>query len=441
MGRNLALNIAEHGFRPVVYDREPEVAAAAPGRDVATMAALADALARPRRILLMVKAGQPVDDVIDSLRAHLEPGDVIIDGGNSHWMDTARRAEALADDGIMLLGAGISGGEEGARHGPAIMAGGDERAWEIAAPVLGAIAAEVGGEPCCGRFGPGGAGHFVKMVHNGIEYAVMQAIAEAWVMLRDLAGLDAAAASAVFARWNDGPLGSYLVEITADILATPDALADGALIDKVDDIAGHKGTGRWTGEAALALGVPAPTLLSGFMARALSADTEARGAAPGRAAGAIDLALDDLQAALRATTIIAYGEGFRLLQAASDAHDWELDLAAVAGVWRGGCILRARLLEPIAEAYEAMPDLPFLAAAMPRVIASCEAGWRGTVATAASSGVSLPVTSAALGAYDALRAPSLWTSLVQAQRDRFGAHGYRRSDREGDFHSAWAGDG
>ncbi len=298
MGRNLALNIAEHGFRPVVYDRDPEVAAAVPGQNVATLGALAEALARPRRILLMVKAGQPVDDVIDSLRAHLEPGDVIIDGGNSHWMDTPRRAEALADDGIMLLGAGISGGEEGARHGPAIMVGGDERAWQIVAPVLRAIAADVGGEPCCCRFGPGGVGHFVKIVHNGIEYAVMQAIAETWIMLRDLAGLEAAEASAVFARWNDGLLGSYLMEITADILATPDTLADGALIDKVDNVAGHKDTGRWTGEAAMALGVATPVLLAGFFARGISADISVRAAAHHSAAGAADVALDDLQAAL-----------------------------------------------------------------------------------------------------------------------------------------------
>ncbi|MDP6954087.1 MAG: NAD(P)-binding domain-containing protein, partial [Alphaproteobacteria bacterium] len=231
MGRNLALNVAEHGFRPVAYDREPKVTADGI-RMAPTLAGLADALARPRRILLMVKAGRPVDDVIDGLRPHLEPGDVIVDGGNSHWADTARRADALADDGVMLIGAGISGGEEGARHGPAIMAGGDAKAWDVVQPVLGAIAAEVGGEPCCRRFGPGGAGHFVKMVHNGIEYAVMQAIAEAWVMLRDLAELDAAMASKVFARWNDGPMGSYLLEITADILSTRDALADGALIDK-----------------------------------------------------------------------------------------------------------------------------------------------------------------------------------------------------------------
>ena len=440
MGRNLALNIAEHGFRPVVYDRDPEVAAAVPGQNVATLGALAEALARPRRILLMVKAGQPVDDVIDSLRAHLEPGDVIIDGGNTHWMDTARRAEALADDGIMLLGAGISGGEEGARHGPAIMVGGDERAWQIVAPVLRAIAADVGGEPCCGRFGPGGVGHFVKIVHNGIEYAVMQAIAETWIMLRDLAGLEAAEASAVFARWNDGLLGSYLMEITADILATPDTLADGALIDKVDDVAGHKDTGRWTGEAAMALGVATPVLLAGFFARGISADIAVRAAAHHSAVGAADVALDDLQAALGATVIMAYGEGFRLLQAASRAHDWGLDLATVARVWRGGCILRARLLEPIAEAYEASPDLSFLAAAMARAIAKAENGWRRTVTLAVGHGVSLPAMSAALAAYDALRAPSLWTSLVQAQRDRFGAHGYRRRDREGDFHSAWTGD-
>ena len=455
MGRNLVLNMADHGHRVAVHNRTrsrlDEFVASDEARSRAiigctTPETLAAALTRPRAILLMVKAGRPVDDQIDALRPYLEPGDLIIDGGNAHYADTARRAETLADDGLLFLGAGISGGEDGARHGPAIMVGGDHAAYEMVAPVLRGIAADAGGEPCCARFGPGGAGHFVKMVHNGIEYAVMQAICEAWVMMRDLFGLDADAAAKTFAQWSDGPLGSYLIEITADILATRDRETGEPLVAMIADRAGHKGTGRWTGEAALALGVPAPTLIAGYLARCLSADEDARDAA--RTASPVSVpsydgdrrqAVSDLGAALRATSLIAYTEGFRLLQAASAEYHWNLDLAQVASVWRGGCIVRARLLEIIAAAYRDAADLALLSAAPgpAKILAETEAGWRRTVATAVTAGVPVPALSSALAVRDSYRTPTLWTSLVQAQRDYFGAHTYRRTDRDGDFHTEW----
>jgi len=352
MGRNLVLNMADHGHRVAVFNRSPErtrdflatnAAMARPIVGCESPEALVAALQSPRAILLMVKAGRPVDDQIDELRPYLEPGDLIIDGGNAHYADTARRAEALADDGLLFVGAGISGGESGARHGPAIMVGGDPLAYDRVASILTDIAADVGGEPCCAWLGPGGAGHFVKMVHNGIEYAVMQAISEIWLFMRDQLELDRNAMQAVFARWADGPLGSYLIEITADILAVDDAETGRPLLDLIADRAGHKGTGRWTGEAALELGVAAPTLIAGFLARALSADEEARNDAglvhPGPV-GATDTdvkqSLANLEAALRCATIVAYGEGFRLLQAASRHHGWDFDLATIAALWRGG---------------------------------------------------------------------------------------------------------
>ena len=461
MGRNLVLNIADHGTSVAVHNRtrsrlddfiaSPDAQARAI-IGCATPGDLAAALEHPRAILLMVKAGRAVDDQIDALRPHLEPGDLIIDGGNAHYADTARRAETLADDGLLFLGAGISGGEEGARHGPAIMVGGDRTAYDVVAPVLRAIAADVGGDPCCAWFGPGGAGHFVKMVHNGIEYAVMQAIGEIWVMMRDLFRFDAEAAANTFSIWADGPLGSYLIEITANILATRDAETGRALVTMIADRAGHKGTGRWTGEAALALDVPAPTLIAGYLARCLSADDEARHEARLASPTSVDsyngdrrqAAVEEMGAALRATSVIAYAEGFRLLKAASAEHHWDLDLAAVAAVWRGGCIVRARLLEDIAAAYRDAPDLALLSAApgLAEILAETEAGWRRTVASAVSAGIPVPALSAALASHDSYRTPALWTSLVQAQRDYFGAHTYQRTDRDGDFHTDWtAGDG
>lgn len=458
MGRNLALNLSEHGRRVAVYDRFPEQVDAFVATTDAqadeifgcqTLVDLVTALQRPRVILLMVKAGRPVDDQIDDLRALLDIGDVIIDGGNSHYIDTARRGETLADDGMAFLGAGISGGETGARHGPAIMVGGEERAYQLVAPILTDIAADVGGEPCCARLGPGGAGHFVKMVHNGIEYAVMQAISETWLIMRDPLGLDRDAIRKNFERWADGPLGSYLIEITADILAKDDPETGGPLLDLIADRAGHKGTGRWTGEVALELGVAAPTLLSGFLARALSADTTAREKTVAAYASSehdtqsgIDFPKTSLESALLCATTVTYSEGFRLLQAASSHHDWRLDLAQIARVWRGGCIIRARLLETIAAAYESDPELPLLMAApaLAKLMAAAQDGWRQTTGLAVANGLPVPVLTASLASFDSYRRPQLWTSLVQAQRDYFGAHTYERTDRPGSFHTDWLGD-
>jgi len=458
MGRNLVLNMADHGHRVAVFNRSPErmrdflETEEARDRSIVgceTPEALAAALRSPRAILLMVKAGRPVDDQIDELRPFLEPGDLIIDGGNAHYADTARRAEALADDGLLFVGAGISGGESGARHGPAIMVGGDPLAYERVASILTDIAADVGGEPCCAWLGPGGAGHFVKMVHNGIEYAVMQAISEVWLIMRDPLQLDRNAMQAVFERWSDGPLGSYLIEITADILATDDAETGRPLLELIVDRAGHKGTGRWTGEAALELGVAAPTLIGGYLARALSADEEARNEATSSLIGPGDASDDDfrhpmehLEAALHCATIVAYGEGFRLLQAASRHHGWNLDLAAIAALWRGGCIIRARLLETVVRAYRARPDLPLLIAApeIAETVNARQTGWRRTIGVATARGVPVPALSSALATYDGYRTPSLWTSMVQAQRDYFGAHTYERTDRPGTFHTDWLAD-
>ncbi len=458
MGRNLTLNFAEHGHRVAVYDRfadQTDAFAASGEADPSSIAIcesledLVATLAPPRAILLMVKAGRPVDDLIDELRAILAPGDMIIDGGNAHYKDTARRGEALADDGLLFLGVGISGGEFGARHGPAIMAGGDAHAFQRLSTHLTDIAAEVGGTACCAHLGPGGAGHFVKMVHNGIEYAVMQAIGETWLIMRDLLGFDRKAMHRTFARWADGPLSSYLIEITADILATKDPETGGPLLDVIADRAGHKGTGRWTAEAALEFGVAAPTLISGYLARALSADKDGRDNAigafsaretPNDSRG--NVTVQAPEAALRCTMIVAYSEGFGLLHAASTHHKWRLDMAQIAQVWRGGCIIRARLLDTIASAYAAEADQTLLmtAPAIAKVLSTCQDGWRETIATAVAQGVPVPTLAASLASFDSYRQPKLWTSLVQAQRDYFGAHTYERTDRPGTFHTNWLGE-
>jgi 6-phosphogluconate dehydrogenase len=456
MGRNLALNIADHGHRLAVYNRSPErtdafVASEAarprPIHGCATLEALVSALARPRAVLLMVKAGAPVDAQIEALAPLLAPGDLVIDGGNSHHADTARRAEALAARGLLHLGLGISGGEAGARHGPALMAGGDAAGFARVERLLTDIAAKVDGAPCCALLGPGGAGHYVKMVHNGIEYAVMQLIAEAYVLMRDLVGLDYAAMQAAVATWAEGALDSYLVEITADILGTRDTESGRPLVEVIADRAGHKGTGRWAGETALALGVAAPTIIAAYLARCLSADEAARAEARARLAGpapapAGDAAfLDDLERALAAAVIVAYGEGFALLTGGSAAFAWDLDLATVARIWRGGCIIRARVLDDIAAAYGRTP--PRLLAAAPafrETMQHAVPAWRRVVAAAVRAGVPVPALSAALALYDGYRSERLWTALVQAQRDRFGAHGYERIDRAGSFHGGWGGD-
>lgn len=455
MGRNLALNIAGHGFSLAVHDREPaaiagcvdalhEAGLAAVG--LADLPAFVAALARPRKLLLMVNAGAPVDAVLDGLLPLLAPGDIVIDGGNSLWTDTERRTLALAARGLHLVGAGISGGEQGARDGPSIMPGGSVQAWEALRPLFEAIAAKVDGQPCVAHIGPGGAGHFVKMVHNGIEYADMQLIGEAYALLQ-AAGLDTDAMAAVFARWNAGPLQSYLIEITALILAERDPDSGRPLIDLIQDRAGQKGTGRWTLVAAAEQGVVISVIAAAVDARLLSARKDRRLAASTQLAGpggripaahAADSAawVARVEQALYASKILAYAQGLALLQSASEAQAWSLDLGAIARLWRGGCIIRARFLNRIADADA--PDLlqvPFFRDAL----AGAQAAWRQVVAAAAGAGLPLPAMGAALAHYDAWRSARLPANLLQAQRDFFGAHGYERIDRPAGrlFHTRW----
>jgi len=454
MGRNLALNIVDHGFSVAVHDRDPlavarcveAVGAGASGH--ATLAGLVAALARPRKLLLMVNAGAPVDAVLDGLLPLLEPGDIVVDGGNSHWPDTECRAQALAAHGLHFVGAGISGGEEGARTGPAIMPGGSAEAWTALRPVFEAIAAKVDGQPCVTHIGPGGAGHFVKMVHNGIEYADMQLIGEAFALLQ-AAGLDADAMAAIFRRWNHGPLQSYLIEITALILAERDPDTDRPIVDVVQDRAGQKGTGRWTVIAGAEQGVAIGAIGAAVEARLLSALKDARVAASTQLAGpdgrivAGNTAawVAQVEQALHAAKIVAYAQGLALMQAAGDAQGWSLDLGAIARLWRGGCIIRARLLEPIAQAWargEGRAQL-MLAPAFRDALAGAQGAWRRVVATAVTAGVPVPAMGATLAYHDAWRSARLPANLLQAQRDFFGAHTYERVDRPAGqaFHTAW----
>lgn len=449
MGRNLAQNLAGHGYSVVLYDpwKAAREAAAGALAVAETAAAFAAALSAPRSVLLMVKAGAPVDAAIAELLPLLRPGDLVMDGGNSHYRDSARRAADLAARGIQFLDLGISGGEVGARLGPSIMAGGDAAAFARVAPMLNAIAAQVEGQPCCAYMGADGAGHFVKMVHNGIEYADMQLIAETYLALRDIAGLDHAAMGNAFASWNKGVAGGYLLEITMDILARRDERG-APLLELVLDQAEQKGTGQWASVAALELGVPAPTITEAVAARALSALKAERvvasgllpGPRPARASGEGEAIVSGLGDALLAGKICAYAQGFAMLAAAAAAFGWPLDLARTAEIWRGGCIIRSQLLTPIAAAFRAEPTPANLLAApqLRDVLEACQAGWRGTVASAATHGLSVPGLGSALAYYDAYRAARSWANLIQAQRDAFGAHFYARIDRPGTFHTDWS---
>jgi 6-phosphogluconate dehydrogenase len=413
------------------------------------------AIAPPRRVLLMVPAGKPTDASIGKLAPLLASGDVLVDGGNARWQDTERRQAELQARGIALLGCGVSGGEQGARHGPALMPGGTSEAWEALRPVLEAIAAQTESGPCVAHVGPGGAGHFVKMVHNGIEYGVMQCLAETWDLLRRAAGLDTAQTAEVFAAWNKGPLRSFLVELTARVLAVRDETGGQALVELVSDRAAQKGTGRWTVEAALELGVPVPTIAAAVDARVVSADAPGRQRAAGilhgpravpptaaRPAGEDkDATVDALHDALHAGVLCAYAQGLALAQRASHAHGWTLRLDELARIWTGGCIIRADLLHAAREAYAREPTLEnmLLAPVFAEPLREAQPRWRATLATATARGIPTPALSASLAWYDAIRSPVLPQGLVQAQRDAFGAHGYQRTDRPlgGPQHSDW----
>ncbi|TNY37618.1 NADP-dependent phosphogluconate dehydrogenase [Thermomonospora catenispora] len=456
MGRNLARNLARHGHPVAVHNRTEArtkalieefghegtfVPASTPEEFVA-------ALERPRRLVIMVKAGAPTDAVIEEFAPLLAPGDMIVDGGNAHFADTRRRERALRERGIHFVGAGISGGEEGALHGPSIMPGGSAESYRELGPLLEDIAAEADGEPCCAHVGPDGAGHFVKMVHNGIEYADMQLIGEAYDLLRRAAGLGPAEIAEVFRAWNGGRLESYLIEITAEVLAHTDPATGAPFVDVVLDRAEQKGTGRWTVQTALDLGVPVNGIAEAVFARSLSGHVPLREAArrlpgptPGRPVDA-DVFADDVEQALYASKIVAYAQGFHQIQAGSDEYGWNIDLGRMAAIWRGGCIIRARFLDRIRAAYQADPRIPTLLADehFADAVGAAQSAWRRVVATAAELGVPVPGFSSALAYYDALRAERLPAALIQGQRDFFGAHTYRRVDRAGSFHTLWSGD-
>ncbi|MEW9533180.1 NADP-dependent phosphogluconate dehydrogenase [Microbispora sp. NPDC049125] len=454
MGRNLARNFAHHGHVVAVHNRTEsrttrlieehgDEGAFIPASSVEEFVA---SLRRPRKAIIMVKAGAGTDAVIEELAAVMEPGDMIIDGGNAHFADTRRREAALRERGIHFVGTGISGGEEGALNGPSIMPGGAAEAYETLGPLLEDIAAKVDGTPCCVHVGPDGAGHFVKMVHNGIEYADMQLIAESYDLLRQALGLNPKDLADVFREWNQGDLESYLIEITAEVLGHVDAATGRPFVDVVVDQAEQKGTGRWTVQGALDLGVPVTGIAEAVFARALSGHPEQREAARSLA-GPDDAYADgdfveDVRRALYASKIVAYAQGFDQMAAASKEYGWDVDLGAMATIWRGGCIIRARFLDRIREAYDADRELPTLLVD-PTFAAALEAAqqsWRRVVATAATIGVPTPGFSSALAYYDALRRERLPAALVQGLRDFFGAHTYRRVDQEGDFHTDWSGD-
>ncbi|WP_372500504.1 NADP-dependent phosphogluconate dehydrogenase [Mumia quercus] len=460
MGRNLARNLARHGFPVALHNRtyartESLVAEHGDEGTFVPSESLEDFVAsieRPRPIIVMVKAGEPTDAVIDELIPLLDEGDVVIDCGNAHFLDTRRREADLRDKGLHFVGAGVSGGEEGALNGPSIMPGGSAESYETLGPMFESIAAQVDGTPCCTHVGPDGAGHFVKMVHNGIEYADMQLIAEAYDLLRRGLGAEPGTVAEIFAEWNEGDLESYLIEITADVLAHTDAETGRPFVDVVLDQAEQKGTGRWTVQTALDLGVPVTGIAEATFARSVSGHAEQR--EPVRAAypdGHADTSwrpedpaafVEDVRRALYASKVVAYAQGFDEIQAGSRHYDWGIDPGAMATIWRGGCIIRARFLDRIREAYDADPDLPTLLVA-PYFVEAVQAGlesWRRVVAVAARTGIPAPAFASSLAYFDALRAERLPAALIQALRDDFGAHTYRRVDKPGSFHTLWAGD-
>ena len=460
MGENLVLNMASRGYTVAVYNRttarvDAFLAGRAAGKTIVgawSPQELISTLARPRRVMLMVQAGA-VDRVIETIAPRLEPGDVLIDGGNSNYQDTTRRARAQIGKGIFYVGAGISGGEEGALLGPSIMPGGDVRAWPGIEPIFKAIAAKVDdGVPCCEWIGPDGAGHYVKMVHNGIEYADMQMIAEAYALLRTLGGIEPGAMARIFAHWNEGELSSYLIEITAEILARVDEQTGRPLVDLILDAAGQKGTGKWTGIDSLMLGAPVTAITEAVFARALSALKDERVAAarvlPGpelRFDGDAASLAADVRQALYASKICSYAQGFQLLSMAAAQYGWQLDFGSIALMWRGGCIIRAAFLDRIKAACDDTPDLAnlLLAPYFRDAIADAQAAWRRVIASAVTCGVPAPAFSSALAWYDGYRSKRLPANLLQAQRDYFGAHTYERIDRpRGEFfHTDWTGRG
>jgi 6-phosphogluconate dehydrogenase len=456
MGRNLARNFARNGYRVALHNRTyaRTQSLVADHGDEGTfipsesMKDFVASLERPRRIIIMVQAGAGTDAVISELIPLLEPDDIVIDAGNAHFPDTIRREHELAEHNLHFVGMGVSGGEEGALNGPSIMPGGSPKSYESLGPMLEKISAHVDGVPCCTYIGSDGAGHFVKMVHNGIEYADMQLIAEAYDLLRRGLGADAAELAQIFSDWNTGDLESFLIEITAEVLGHTDAETGKPFVDIILDRAEQKGTGRWTVQNALDLGVPITGIAEATFARALSGSVPQREAAnaklPAKAAEwevkDRDAFIEDVRSALYASKVVAYSQGFDQIAAASKEYGWDIDRGAMARIWRGGCIIRARFLNRITEAYERTPDLPLLLADdyFAEAVSSGLEAWRRIVAGAAQNGVPTPAFSSSLAYYDGIRADRLPAALIQAQRDFFGAHTYRRVDKEGTFHTEWS---
>ena len=455
MGENLVLNMESKGFSVAVFNRTAEVtdkfaAGKAKGKNIQptrTMEEFVGALSRPRKAMIMVKAGGPVDAVINQLVPLLEPGDVIIDGGNSLFTDTQRRCQEVEAHGLHFVGCGVSGGEEGALKGPSMMPGGSREAWEIVAPIFRKIAAQVDGEPCCRYMGPDGAGHYVKMVHNGIEYGDMQLICESYAILQHVLGMEAAELAEIFADWNRGELDSYLIDITAQIFRKTDPDTGKPLVDVILDKAGQKGTGMWTLQSAIQRAVVISTINAAVEARVISSRKEERVNSskilpqpqPTKFAGDRAQLIEAVRQALYASKIVSYAQGMELLGAASLEYKWDLNFGDIATIWRGGCIIRAKFLNRIVEAYErdrALHNL-LLDRYFTNIIETTQHNWRVAVATAVTQGVAVPAFAASLSYFDSYRQARLPANLLQAQRDFFGAHTYERIDKPGIFHTEW----
>jgi 6-phosphogluconate dehydrogenase len=457
MGENLALNIEEKGFPIAVFNRTvskvDDFVRRNPGKRLTgchSPAELAAALERPRRIILMVQAGDPVDSMIETFRPLLERGDILIDGGNSFFQDTIRRGKALEPHGLQFVGMGVSGGEEGARHGPSMMPGGQREAYQVLAPVLTKVAAQVDDGPCVTYIGPGGAGHYVKMVHNGIEYGDMQLICEAYDLLQNVGGLSTDELHEVFAAWNQGDLQSYLIEITADIFTRKDPETGKPLVDLILDTAGQKGTGKWTSQNALDVGAPIPTINAAVEARILSAMKAERVAASRVLQGPAGTPpvdrkqlVQQVRQALYAAKVCSYAQGMSLLRLASEEFGFELNLSEISRIWKGGCIIRAALLDRIAQAYRRNPSLANLLVddSFRAEVQERQGAWRAVIATAVQAGIPCLAMSASLGYFDMYRRERLPANLLQAQRDYFGAHTYQGIDREAVFHTEWGASG
>ena len=454
MGENLVLNIERNGFSVAVFNRtgaktERFMTGRAKGKNIVGTYTLPDfmaALERPRRIILMVKAGDPVDSMLEQIKPHLEAGDIVMDGGNSFFKDTERRSREFAEAGLNYIGSGVSGGESGALNGPSIMPGGPEEAYRHMEPILTRIAAQVDDGPCCTYIGPRSAGHYVKMVHNGIEYGDMQLIAESYDILSRALGKDARQISRIFKKWNAGDLDSYLMEISSAILAVKDRRTGKALVDLILDEAKQKGTGKWTSQSALDLGAPTQTINAAVESRIISGYKQERVAAaklfsgpPAAKVRGKGKLIESIRQALYGAKVLSYAQGMALLRLASKEYDFNLNLAEIARIWKGGCIIRARMLDRIRAAFTANPDLPnlLLDPYFGGIVQECQAGLRHTIQTAVSLGIPCLAMSSSLAYYDAYRSARLPANLTQGQRDYFGAHTYRRTNCEGSFHTEW----